>query len=169
MGNKLLIVASKGYGNYVKEIAESMGCFDEISFVDNDRLDAIGKLEEIDKFSPEYGYAIAACDDGTERLEWNKRLEAAFNIPVLIHKDSTVSPSAGLQVGCIVEPRAVVGCDSMIGFSTVIGANSVVEPFCFIGDGCTLKSGTIVESTSMIPMGTETKQGTVLFTDDDEK
>lgn len=33
MGNKLLIVASKGYGNYVKEIAESMGCFDEISFV----------------------------------------------------------------------------------------------------------------------------------------
>ena len=63
MGNKLLIVASKGYGNYVKEIAESMGCFDEISFVDNDRLDAIGKLEEIDKFSSEYGYAIAACDE----------------------------------------------------------------------------------------------------------
>ena len=135
MGNKLLIVASKGYGNYVKEIAESMGCFDEISFVDNDRLDAIGKLEEIDKFSPEYGYAIAACDDGTERLEWNKRLEASYNIPVLIHKDSTVSPSAGLQVG-------------------------------FIGDGCTLKSGTIVESTSMIPMGTETKQGTVLFVEE---
>lgn len=166
MGNKLLIVASKGYGNYVKEIAESMGCFDEISFVDNDRLDAIGKLEEIDKFSAEYGYAIAACDDGTERLEWNKRLEATFNIPVLIHKDSTVSPSAGLQVGCIVEPRAVVGCDSMIGFATVIGANSVVEPFCFIGDGCTLKSGTIVESTSMIPMGTETKQGAVMFVEE---
>ena len=41
MGRKLLIVASKRYGDYVKEIAESMGCFEEISFVDNDREGAI--------------------------------------------------------------------------------------------------------------------------------
>ena len=164
MGKKLLIVASKRYGDYVKEIAESMGCFEEISFVDNDRVDAIGKLEEVDTFYPDYMYAIAACDDGAERLEWNKRLEALYNIPVLAHMDSTVSPSAGLHSGCIVEPRAVVGCGSEIGFATVIGANSVVEPYCFIGDGCTFKSGTIVKTTSMVLMGTETEQGTVLFT-----
>ena len=30
MGRKLLIVASKRYGDYVKEIAESMGCFEEV-------------------------------------------------------------------------------------------------------------------------------------------
>ena len=50
MRRKLLIVASKRYGDYVKEIAESMGCFEEISFVDNDREGAIGKLEEADTF-----------------------------------------------------------------------------------------------------------------------
>lgn len=72
MGKKLLIVASKRYGDYEKEIAESMGCFEEISFVDNDREDAIGKLEEVNTFYPEYMCAIAACDDGAERLEWNK-------------------------------------------------------------------------------------------------
>ncbi len=75
MGRKLLIVASKRYGDYVKEIAESMGCFEEISFVDNDREGAIGKLEDVESFYPEYNCAIAACDDGTERLEWNKKLE----------------------------------------------------------------------------------------------
>ena len=48
MGRKLLIVASKRYGDYVKEIAESMGCFEAISFVDNDREGAIGKLEDVD-------------------------------------------------------------------------------------------------------------------------
>ena len=69
MGRKLLIVASKRYGDYVKEIAESMGCFEEISFVDNDREGAIGKLEDVESFYPEYNCAIAACDDGTERLE----------------------------------------------------------------------------------------------------
>ena len=161
MGRKLLIVASKRYGDYVKEIAESMGCFEEISFVDNDREGAIGKLEEVETFYPEYNCAIAACDDGTERLEWNKKLETLYNIPVLFHMDSTISPSANLMSGCIVEPRAVVGCGNTIGQATVIGANTVVEPYSFIGDSCTLKSGTIVKSTSVLEMGTKTEQGTV--------
>ena len=164
MGKKLLIVASKRYGDYVKEIAESMGCFEKISFVDNDREGAIGKLEDVESFYPEYNCAIAACDDGTERLEWNKKLEALYNIPVLFHMDSTISPSANLMPGCIVEPRTVVGCGSTIGQATVIGANVVVEPYCFIGDSCTLKSGTIVKSTSMVAMNTSTEQGSVLFT-----
>ena len=164
MGRKVLIVASKRYGDYVKEIAESMGCFEEISFVDNDREGAIGKLEDVESFYPEYNCAIAACDDGTERLEWNKKLETLYNIPVLAHMDSTISPSANLMPGCIVEPRAVVGCGSTIGQATVIGANVVVEPYCFIGDSCTLKSGTIVKSTSMVAMNTSTEQGSVLFT-----
>ena len=164
MGKKLLIVASKRYGDYVKEIAESMGCFEKISFVDNDREGAIGKLEDVESFYPEYNCAIAACDDGTERLEWNKKLEALYNVPVLFHMDSTISPSANLMPGCIVEPRAVVGCGSTIGQATVIGANVVVEPYCFIGDSCTLKSGTIVKSTSMVAMNTSTEQGNVLFT-----
>lgn len=164
MREKLLIVASKRYGDYVKEIAESMECFDEISFLDNDREDVIGKLDEIEKFYLEYKCAIAACEDGTERLEWNKRLEAVYNIPVLTHADATVSPSAGLKPGCIVEPGAVIGCGSDIGYATVIGANAVVEPYCFVGDGFTLKSGTVVKSTSMVSEKTETEPGTVLFT-----
>lgn len=164
MGRKLLIVASKRYGDYVKEIAESMGCFEKIAFVDNEREGAIGKLEDVESFYPEYNCAIAACDDGVERLEWNKKLEALYNIPVLFHMDSTISPSADLLPGCIVEPRAVVGCGSTIGQATVIGANVVVEPYCFIGDSCTLKSGTIVKSTSMVAMNTSTEQGSVLFT-----
>lgn len=139
MEKELLIVASERYGDYVKEIAESMGCFEEISFVDNDREEAIGKLEDVESFYQEYNCAIAACDDGVERLEWNKKLEVLYNIPVLFHMDSTISPSANLMPGCIVEPRAVVGCGSTIGQATVIGANSVVEPYCLVGDGCTLK------------------------------
>ena len=163
MGRKLLIVASKRYGDYVKEIAESMGCFEEISFVDNDREGAIGKLEDVESFYPEYNCAIAACDDGTERLEWNKKLETLYNIPVLAHMDSTISTSADLLPGCIVEPRVVIGCRTTIGQAAVIGANSVIEPYCIVGDSCTLKSGTIVKSTSALNIGTETEQGSVLF------
>ena len=166
MGNKLIIVASKRYGDYVKEIAESMKCFEKISFVDNDRQDAIGRLDELSSFYPEYNCAIAACDDGEERLMWNKKLEELFNIPVLFHKDSTISPSSSLLPGSIVEPRAVIGCQTTIGSSVVVGAGSVVEPYCFIAEGSTLRSGTIVKSTSIVKRNTVTKQGTVLYVDD---
>lgn len=163
MGNKLIIVASKRYGDYVKEIAESMGCFEKISFVDNDRKDAIGRLDELSNFYQEYNCAIAVCDDGEERLMWNKKLEELFNIPVLFHKDSTISPSSSLKPGSIVEPRAVIGCQTTIGSSTVVGAGTVVEPYCIIGDGITLRSGTIVKSTSIVEANTVTKQGAVLY------
>ena len=163
MANKLLIVVSKRYGDYVKEIAESMGCFETISFVDNDREDAIGRLDELSSFYPEYNCAIAACDDGEERLMWNKKLEELFNIPVLLHKDSTISPSSSLLPGSIVEPRAVIGCQTTIGSSTVVGAGTVIEPYCFIGDGSTLKSGTIVKSTSIVGSNITIQQGSVLY------
>lgn len=166
MGNKLLIVASKRYGDYVKEIAESMGCFETIPFVDNDRQDAIGRLDELSSFYPEYNCAIAACDDGEERLMWNKKLEELFNIPVLFHNDSTVSPSSSLLPGSIVEPRAVIGCQVTIGSSTIVGAGTIIEPYCIIGEGSTLKSGTIVKSTSIVNRNTVTKQGTVLYIED---
>ncbi len=163
MANKLLIVASKRYGDYVKEIAESMECFETISFVDNDREDVIGRLDELSSFYPEYNCAIAACDDGEERLMWNKKLEELFNIPVLFHKDSTISPSSSLLPGSIIEPRAVISCQTTIGSSTVIGAGTIIEPYCLIGDGSTLKSGTIVKSTSIVGSNTTIQQGSVLY------
>ena len=125
MGNKLLIVASERYGDFVKEIAESMKCFERISFVDNDRHDALGRLDELSSFYPEYNCAIAACDDGEERLMWNKKLEELFNVPVLSHKDSTISPSSSLLPGSIVGPRAVIACQTTIVPSTVVGAGRV--------------------------------------------
>ena len=49
MGRKLLIVASKRYGDYVKEIAESMGWFEEISFVDKKSREAVLNIEFLNK------------------------------------------------------------------------------------------------------------------------
>ena len=102
-------------------------------------------------FYPENNRAIAACDDGVETLERNKELEALYSIPVLLHMDYTVSPPANLMHSCIVEPRAVAGCGSIVG------------------DSRTLKSGTIVKLTSVAEMGMETEQGIVLFTSLEKK
>lgn len=43
MEKELLIVTFERNRNYVKEIAESIECFEEVSFVDDDREYATGK------------------------------------------------------------------------------------------------------------------------------
>lgn len=97
---------------------------------------------------------------------WNKKLEELFNIPILFHKDSTISPLSSILHGSIVEPRAVIGCQTTIGSSTVVGAGTVLNPYCIIGVGSTLRSGTIVKSTSIVDAHTYTKQETVLYVED---
>ena len=165
MSKCLLIVGSKQYGEYAKEIAEAMGCFEKVSFLDDDREDSVGKMEDIESFYGEYKYAIAACDDGQERVELTKRLEEAlYMIPSLVHPQCSISPSAGLLKGCIVEPGVIIESQSTIGVATIIGANSVVEHNCFIGDESLLKAGTIVRANTAATMGTVTEYGSVLFT-----
>ena len=151
MGKKLLIVASKRYGDYVKEIAESMGCFEEISFVDNDREGAIGKLEEVETFYPEYRYAIAACDDGEERLKWNKKLEMHF-ITYLCYSIKILQFLHLLNYSqvALLSPERLLVVEVQFVRQRLLVPISVVEPYCLIGDGCTLKSGTIVKSTSAL-------------------
>ena len=130
------------------ETAEACG-YEKISFLDDHSETAIGKIGELQRFVKDYEFAFVGIGNNRLRGELQDWLEkAGYN----------------LMPGCIVEPRAVVGCGSTIGQATVIGANVVVEPYCFIGDSCTLKSGTIVKSTSMVAMNTSTEQGSVLFT-----
>lgn len=164
MEKNLLIVGSKDYGECVKEIAEKMGEFDKISFLDDSRADSVGKMEDLYDLRSEYKYAIAACESGEERVALNQKLEEAlFIVPFLMHPDSCVSPSSNLMKGSIVEPGAVIGAQVSIGVGTIVGANCVVEQHCFIGDGSLLRAGTIVRKNSYIPMGTVTDYGTVLL------
>lgn len=110
MGKNLLMVGSKDYGDCVKEIAEKMGEYDKISFLDDIIDDAVGKMEDLHDLRSEYKYAIAACDSGEERIAINKMMEEAlFKIPVLVHPGSSVSPSSNLLNGSIVEPGSVIG------------------------------------------------------------
>lgn len=164
MKKNLLIVGSGQYGEYAKEIAEAMGCFEKISFLDNERENSVGKLSDLESLYGEYQYAVAVCDDGTERVELTKKLEEAlYIVPNLVHPHSSISLSAGLLKGCIIEPGAVIETQSTLGIGTIIGANSVVEHHCFIGDGSSLKAGTIIKANTVTTMGTVTEYGSGLF------
>ena len=77
MNKNLLILGAGQYGMVVREIAEEMGCFEQIAFLDdshetdnpNYHEEAIGKFTDAEKLSADYTYAIPAIGNAEKRLE----------------------------------------------------------------------------------------------------
>lgn len=66
MNKNLLIIGAGIYGLVVKEIAESMNCFEKIDFVDDNQkttsngIEVIGTSADIGRLSQDYENAIVA-------------------------------------------------------------------------------------------------------------
>ena len=52
---RLLIIGAGQYGFVAKETAEAIGCFDVISFIDNNSSLAIGKTEDRSSLGVQFG------------------------------------------------------------------------------------------------------------------
>ncbi len=83
MNKNLLILGAGQYGTVVKEIAQSMGCFEKIDFLDdsygidnpNYHEEAIGKIEHSENYAGDYTFAIPAIGNPVKRLELIEKLE----------------------------------------------------------------------------------------------
>lgn len=160
--DRLLILGAGQYGQVAKEVAESMGCFEEIAFLDDRSEVAIGKLSDYERFSTDYKYAFVAIGNSDLRLEYIEKLEnACYNIAVLVSPRAHVSPSAQLMKGTIVEPMAVVNPGSSVGVGVFICAGAIVNHNSSIGDGCQLDCGSVVGSNVNLREKTKLKYNEV--------
>lgn len=165
MNKNLLILGAGQYGTVVKEIAQSMGCFEKIDFLDdsfgtdnpNYHEDAIGKIELLDEHHVDYHYAIPAIGDPEKRLELLEALmENGYQIPVIISPRAYISPSAQLQKGVVIEPLAgihanvIVGSGSCISMGAVVNHNSMVLEGCHIDNNAVVMSGALVVAKTYI-------------------
>lgn len=135
----LLILGAGGQGQVVRDVAESLGIFNHISFLDDDPGNplAMGRIEECVLLTDEYPIGIPSVGDAALRMKWLRQLVAAgFVIPTLISPSASVSPSASIGYGTLVEPKVS------------IGANAV------IGNGCIISAGAIIDRDAQVPEGT---------------
>lgn len=161
--NNLLILGAGQYGMVAKEIAESTGFFETISFLDDNNPIAIGKLNDHMYFSEEYKYAVVAIGNAEIRLRLIAELEqSGYEISSLIHDKAYVSRSAKVDKGTIVEPMAVIHTDVSIGIGCIISAGVIINHNSIIGDGCHIDCGTIVGARTVVKAGTRSKYRAVL-------
>lgn len=149
--NNLLILGAGQFGQVAKEVAESMGRFGRIAFLDDNSDLAIGKLEDREKFVAEFSYAFVAIGDSDLRLKYIEKLEeSCFVIAVLVSPKAYVSPSAQLMKGTIVAPGAVVNANSTVAVGCFVCAGATVDHNSFVGDGCQLDCGSVVGSNAIL-------------------
>ena len=162
MNKNLLIFGSGQYGAVAKETAEAMGYFEKIDFLDDNSDTAVGKLNEYERFSPDYSYAFVAIGDPELRLSLIQKLEeACFTIAVLVNPRAAVAPSAQLYKGTIVEAMAVVNSNSTVAVGCIISAGAVVNHNCFIGDCCHVDCNAVIAAGTMVPAGSKVHYGEV--------
>lgn len=161
--NNLLILGAGQYGMVAREIAESMDCFDSISFLDDSNPIAIGKLHEYENFSDKYQCAVVAIGNAQLRLNLIQNLlHAGYTVPVLIHKQAYVSKSAKIGAGTFIEPMAVIHTDVVVGNGCIIFAGAIVNHNAHIEDGCHLDCGTIVKARVITQKCVKYESGTII-------
>ncbi|HNZ99244.1 PglB [Ruminococcus sp.] len=150
--SNLLILGAGQYGMVANEIARTMKSYDSIDFLDDNNPDAIGKLNEFERFREDYDSAVVAIGNAELRLSFLDKLKGTgFNLPVLIHEKAYVAPSAAIERGSFVEPFAVIHTDVKVGVGCIISAGTIINHNAVISDGCHLNCGTIVESSAVVP------------------
>ena len=156
MNKNLLILGAGQFGLMVKEIAESMNCFEKIDFLDDNNEIAIGKLNDYEKFVCEYRYAVVAIGNPQIRLSYIQKLEeSCFIVAILVSPRAYIAPSAQLMKGTIVEPMAVVQANSSVGIGSIISSGAVVRHNAFVNDVCHVDCNAVVISGSTVTTGTK--------------
>lgn len=157
----LLILGAGQYGCVAREIAQAMGCFACIDFLD-DNHPAAGKLADYERLTADYGSAVVAMGNPALRLHWIERLESAgYEIPILVHPMAYVSPSAVLAPGTIVEPMAVVQANAVVKTGGLLCAGCVVNHNAVVEAGCQIDCSAVVAANAVVPAGTKVPSGTV--------
>lgn len=144
----LLILGAGGQGQVVKELAQNIGVFKKIDFLDDDPNNqfAIGRCYDCQKFLEDYPIAIPSVGNQELRIKWiNMLIRAGFIIPTLIHRTAIVSPSAEIDYGTIVEAKVTIGANSKIGYGCIISSGVTIDRDMNILDGTHIDCGMVVK------------------------
>lgn len=156
---KLLIIGAGQYGLVAREIALAMGCFSEISFLDDSyptqNSAVIGTSRDLEKFAKDYRFGFVAIGNPEVRRRLVESLVSCGVTPVtIVHPTAYVSPSAKLGPGCCIEPLAVVQTDAVLGTATFVASGAVVRHNAIVGEYCHVDCNVVVNSTANVPAGT---------------
>ena len=135
---RLIIIGAGGHGKVVADIAEKIGKYSEIAFLDDGAVKdcigyaVIGKTSEASRYVSDFEFFVAIGKSEIRKKVIEELLACKAVIATLIH------------------PNAVIGKCVSIGRGTVVMAGAVINPAVVIGDGCIINTSSSVDHDSRI-------------------
>ena len=158
MNNNLLIIGAGQYGLVAREIAQAMGRFDKIAFLDDSGAspEIIGSTRDIEKFAAEFHYGFVAIGNPQVRRKLIEQLRYnCIILAILVHPTAYISPSAQLQKGVCIEPNATVQTGAVVATASFIASGAVIRHDSFVGEFCHIDCNAVVESRAIVPADTK--------------
>ncbi|WP_455262229.1 NeuD/PglB/VioB family sugar acetyltransferase [Neisseria sp.] len=169
---KLAVIGAGGHGKVVAELAAALGTYGEIVFLDDRAQGSVNGFPVIgttllleNSLSPEqFDIAVAVGNNRIRRQIAEKAAALGFKLPVLIHPDAYVSPSATVGQGCVVMAKAVVQADSVLKDGVIVNTAATVDHDCLldafvhISPGAHLSGNTHIGEESWIGTGACSRQ-----------
>jgi len=161
-GMNLLILGAGSQGPVVKEIAEAIGVFRKIDFLDDDPDNklAIGPLSDLEKLTSRYPMAIPSFGNSLLRMKYMDILESlGYVVPGLTHPSATVSPNANVERSVVIEARSVVSAGAelkrgvLVSSASVVGVGAHIGQFAHIGSSVTVEKNAVVPAYTRVPSG----------------
>ena len=149
----LLILGAGGHGMVVAELARLSGLYKNISFLDDEiknrsttqlGQNILGELNSFreNKFKNEYQEAIVAIGDSVLRvIKTRELLREGFNVPILKHPTSSISPNTNIESGCVFMANSSIQTGCKIGLSCIINTGSCFDHFGKMLEGVHLCPG----------------------------
>ena len=160
---KLLIVGAGGHGQVVREVAEAIGTYEKIDFVDDNSTLAIGKMKDLQELHGEYDAAFVGIGKNHLRRELLGKLqEYGYSIPVLIHPTAYVSRSAKIGKGTVVEPKAIVNASSKVADGCIISVGAIVDHDVILEECVHVNAGAICKAGSTVTAEIKLEAGQVV-------
>lgn len=160
----LLIIGAGGHGKVVKEVAEAMGIYSKISFLDDDSSETVGKIADYINLAGDYKYAFVGIGDNHFRMQMLEKLEkAGYEVPTLIHPRAYISPTCSIGSGSVIEPMAIVNAGASIGKGCIISVGSIVDHDAVIEDCVHVNAGAICKAGSFVSSCVKLEAGQVVL------
>ena len=146
-------------------ISPIAGLIDDNPDLANTKMDGVpilGPIERLAQVVKVYRIhrAVIAIGDNAMRKKFAEHARAlGLRLPVLIHPNAYVSPTAKLGDGTVVMAGAIISAHAHIGELGIINTRATIDHDCYIGDyvhiapGVTLAGNVTVGDCSLIGVG----------------
>lgn len=140
---KLLILGAGGQGKVCSDIANCMGKWEFIGFLDNNKatidekilgfpvLDTITNFEH---YLEDYAFFIGIGCIQARKTIAARLIKKKAVIATLIHPEAYLATGVQVGKGSVVMPRGIINVAAIIGDFTIINTASVIEHDCQIGN-----------------------------------